>query len=48
MPRTAEDSRGRLSETKITDFSNIIAQRMRMKSCAERAERNIGASQVIS
>ena len=35
MPRTAEDSKGRLSDTKITDFSSIMAQ-----STLQRAEKH--------
>ena len=48
MPKIAEDKSERLSETKTTGTSNIIAVRIFTKPSAERAERKIGASQSMS
>ncbi len=44
MPNTKEESRGRLSDTKITDFSNMIEYKMSRKEFAFRADRNMGES----
>lgn len=48
MPRTAEERRGRLSETNIIDFSNIIANRIFKNWEDVKADKNIGDSHIIS
>jgi len=41
MPRTADDSNGKLSETNITDFSSIIAHNISVNYWEFNDERNI-------
>jgi hypothetical protein len=47
MPKTADESKGRLSETKITDFSSMIEYSISKKVSGARAERNMVESQNI-
>ena len=42
MPRTAEESNARLSDTNITDFSNIIEYIISKKLSGPRADKNSG------
>lgn len=48
MPRIAEESKGKLSETKITYFSSMIAQRILKNFSEERADKNIEEYQMRS
>jgi hypothetical protein len=48
IPKTAEDKRGKLSDTKITDFSSIIAYKIFKNWSAVKADKNIGANQFTS
>jgi hypothetical protein len=48
MPSIADERRGRLSETKITDFSRSRAHKILKKLSAESADMNIGDSHSMS
>lgn len=48
IPNTADDSRGKLSDTKITDFSSIIAHRISINCDPFIADRKIEANQMTS